>query len=231
MVAKGGWCVVLLWLALSACSHKKGIEDEYRELAQASKSLSDSQFFVVQPDSSVLEVFHPFLENANQPDSFSIQAGSLITENEQIAAGFFSGNLQDGFRKWPTDKKEAFIRLLTDSVPKTRGANGKTVRAEIVQCSRMVARSGFKEIQGDQAASTYAYQLQVMWTMADSTLPLSIPVNIRFEKTAVRLNGRFDFNPQDFGLPLKEGGKLGALKARPTITVQLKLKFSPFEEH
>lgn len=226
---KISWIIVFLWLAFTACTDKKGIEEEYRELAEASKSLTDSHFWVLQPDSSVLEVYHPYLEHAHKPDTFFLHAGTLITENEQIAAGFFSGNLSDGFKKWTPQKREAFIGLLTDSVAKTRRTNGKLIRAEMVQCSRLVARSGFKEIQSDQMAAGFSHQLQVKWTMADSTLPITIPLNIEFEKAALNLNGRFDFNPQDFGFPLKPEGKVNALIGRP-ISIQLKLRFKPYVE-
>jgi hypothetical protein len=196
--------VLLLCLILPlACQHKPTLQEEYKVIQESASKLRNGKVFIVDSDSSYVEWK---LKKEGSPDltgRFKPSKGTLILENEQIVAGFFEGDLWDGnsfLTKTAFNLAKEKTALL-DSFPKLNGEWGRIVRMDITQTGHNIARSDYHSISSFDTTSNLVLLSNL--TLADSLLPVTLPVKETLSTKRIELKGNFRLNARDFGVLIR----------------------------
>jgi polyisoprenoid-binding protein YceI len=192
---------VLFLLFTSACSERMGTDEEYARVEEASSRLGNARMLVLVPDSS--QVGWVIRHRSGQAFSgrFRPSKGSLVLEDENLVAGFLEGDLLKDSRPDPGQDSLAFLRpdSLLRYFPRLMASVSSPFRLDIRQVSRVVARSDFRQFTGLKAQEP-THQVQADLDLADSTVLVSIPVQVEAGAGAVRVSGDYSVNLRDFGL-------------------------------
>lgn len=165
--------------------------------------------------SSISGIFHP-------------SRGSLILEGNSVAAGFFEGDFWNNNQvKSDTggEIREAGLKFLKDSCPVVFSNQGRILRMDLKQISRVVPRSEFRSLGSLDSNTISTHNLQLQTEIADSSQSIRIPLNIRISGKQVFLSGNCLLNLRDFGILSRQIPNPSKLQWQPEMRLELKLSF------
>ena len=185
-----------------ACNRKQGVDQEYQQISEAASHLSRPRVYTLNSAQSEIVWEATGQNNRFLKGKFTPHIGSMVLENQLLVAGFWSGNLWQNqvFVERRNSIAENDWKALADSTPVLRSEAGKQMRFDISQVSRFVVRSDFRTgyQAGPDSAATHLLQGQLI--LADSTLPVQLPVKLTIGTKRIEIQGNYTLNYPDFGI-------------------------------
>jgi len=217
---------------LLSCETKKGLQEEYIEIAQATSRLSHGRLYVIDVDSSRLD-WEVFNQNGKKISGrLGFEKGSLILEKERLVAGFVEGSLLSN--KLISNELNLNLnvekRKLLDSNLVLKTESGNVVRFDIEQSGHQYFKSGFKENVNANTDTSVTHLLQVEFTFADSTRSISIPSKLKKLGSNQILSANLNINFPDFGVKFNRFSNDPNLAWNTSVAVKLRLVFKQYVE-
>lgn len=194
--------VGLSFLLLCGCNQKSGLKEEYDAINLAASKLPGSKVYIINPSASIFEWALTGDSGRVLTGSFSPEKGSLVLEEDRLVAGFWSANVWDKNKINIKQNVNILLetRAIMDSTPKLKAVDNRTMKFELVQSGRNVLRSDYRSGVGFGIDTSATHILQGNLTIADSTVAVSLPINLKLGKGQVEIKGSFVVNYPDFGV-------------------------------
>jgi len=237
MVIKGKGLILMGWLAFFlllvftySCKEKNGIQEEYRQIAEATSKLSNGVFYIIDTDSS--QVLWEVQNSTGQVLSGKItpEKGSLILEKERLVGGFIASSFKNIFilknemKLNPTKEK----KKLLDSLPKLRSEKAKILRIDIEQSGRQIMNSGFREGINPGIDTSVTHILQVSVLFGDSIKNISLPATLIKKPNRITLNAKSSISYSEFGIQTGRYGSESSRAWNSWIPLKFHLVFKPY---
>jgi hypothetical protein len=153
--------------------------------------------------------------------------GFVLLEGNSLAAGFIEGDLWKNITL--TDSLNApslnGMKFLKDSIPQFFSSDGRKIRFDLKQTSRVIPRSEFRSTGGLQDSLLPTHDLQFQAEIADSSQAIRLPLRLQMEKKRVRLNGNFQLNLREFGILSRQISTQGKVQWIPEAGLEFRLLF------
>jgi|GEM_PF-3539361 len=217
---------LLLLLPLFSCETKQDSEGENGQVKEMAGGLPGGKAYEI--DSLGSEILWTLRKSDGSwlKGRFKPGKGYLLLEGNSLAAGFFEGdlwrnNILTDSLNAPSLGAEKFLK---DSLPVLFTPNGRKIRFDFRQTSRVIPRSEFRSLSaGDSLAPTHDIQFQA--EMADSSQQLRLPLRLRIEKSKVLVSGNFQLNLREFGILSNQLNAPGKIQWIPEAGLQFNLHF------
>lgn len=229
-LCKFQWAAALFFiLSLASCKQEdSGKGEEGRRISEMASGIPRSSACLI--DSLQSEIKWTILRNNGSSISgiFHPSRGSLILEGNSVAAGFFEGDFWNN-NQVKSDNgrevRESGLKFLKDSCPKVFSNQGRILRMDLKQISRVVPRSEFRSLGSLDSNTISTHNLQLQAEIADSSQSIKIPVNIRISGKQVILSGNCLLNLRDFGILSRQIPNPAKVQWQPEARLELKLRF------
>lgn len=230
MFTPRSFLVLLIATLFYTCQNENPIKQDYEAIEKGSARLRETGIFVLDSLHSVIKW------TAKSDDGQFVQGvihpnvGTLLLEKERVVGGYWEGHWSKGEVKdhSPVLNPDKLMQILIDSNIRLGRNGGKKFRFEISQSNRQVVRTDFKVTQEDSTISRITHQFMGNLLFADSILYATLPVRLEIQPGAIKVDGSYKLNFNDFGVNWKPTKSNSTLSFRPPVLLDYSLVFQPF---
>lgn len=217
---------LLVFFSFSSCEMKKESGDENLQVKEMAGGLPGGKAF--QIDSLQSEILWTIRKNDGSwlKGRFKPGHGFLVLEGISPAAGFIEGDCWRDISF--TDSLNAptlnGMKFLRDSLPRLFSPNGRKIRFDLKQTSRVIPRSEFRTI-GSRDSLSPTHDLQFQAEIVDSSQAIRLPLRLISTPKSVVLRGNYQLNLREFGVLSRQIINSGESQWIPEAALEFRLIF------
>ena len=217
---------VLLLLLLFSCGQEGNEGGEEARVREMAGGLPGGKAFRLDPARSQISWSIRKIDGSFLRGTFTPGKGYLLLEGNSPAAGFWEGDLLKDIRFTDSSAKvmAGGLQFLHDSLPQLFTPDGRRIRFDLRQTSRVIPKSEFRSLGNqDSLAPTHDFQFQA--EIADSSQGLRLPLRLKMSAREVFISGHCQLNLREFGVLSRQVTNPSQRQWIPEASLEFRLFF------